>query len=192
MTPASASNSVGYFRPGNLGGFFGQIQLYRDENKTGSATSKDGNGTGIRPGYASGPFNVAIGLGRTDYAAGDVRQNNIGGQWDFGVAKLMDQYGHDRNETLMARGYQLGTLPPVGAGEIRLAHSHNRADAPGTPESKKLARGLRAQPVYKRTALYTTYARLRNSGGASSALNGAVTAASASSNGYNFGIRHSF
>jgi hypothetical protein len=44
----------------------------------------------------------------------------------------------------------------------------------------------------KRTALYTTFARTSNSGGAAQALNGAVTAANAKSTGYDFGIRHSF
>jgi predicted porin len=44
----------------------------------------------------------------------------------------------------------------------------------------------------KRTALYATYARVSNSGGAASALNGAVTGVNSSSTGYDFGIRHSF
>jgi predicted porin len=44
----------------------------------------------------------------------------------------------------------------------------------------------------KRTALYATVARAKNSGGAAQALNGAVTGANGSSSGYDFGIRHAF
>ena len=29
---------------------------------------------------------------RTNFAAGDVKTANVGGQWDFGFAKLMGQY----------------------------------------------------------------------------------------------------
>jgi predicted porin len=44
----------------------------------------------------------------------------------------------------------------------------------------------------KRTDLYATYARVNNKGGASLAVNGAVTGANHSSSGYDFGIKHSF
>lgn len=37
-----------------------------------------------------------------------------------------------------------------------------------------------------------TYARNANSGGAARSLNGAATAANASSTGYDFGVKHSF
>jgi predicted porin len=88
VTAVRASNTIGYFLPGNLGGFYGQIQHYRGENASGAATSSDGNGNGLRLGYAAGPVNVALAVSKTKYAAGDVKQNNIGAQWDFGVAKL--------------------------------------------------------------------------------------------------------
>jgi predicted porin len=61
----------------------------------------------------------------------------------------------------------------------------------GTPESKKIALGY-VHNLSKRTALYTTFARVKNSGGAASSLNGSVTAANGKSTGYDFGIRHSF
>jgi predicted porin len=44
----------------------------------------------------------------------------------------------------------------------------------------------------KRTALYGTYARLSNSGGASAALNGGVTGANRASTGIDLGIKHTF
>jgi hypothetical protein len=40
--------------------------------------------------------------------------------------------------------------------------------------------------------VYGTYARVRNSGGATRALNGAATAANQSSSGFDLGLRHTF
>lgn len=42
----------------------------------------------------------------------------------------------------------------------------------------------------KRTSLYGTYARVRNSGGATAALNGATAGANQSSSGLDLGLRH--
>jgi len=192
VTAVRASNGIGYFLPPNLGGFYGQVQYYLGENNSvPSATKDDGTGYGVRLGFASGPFNVALALSKTNYAAGDVKQDNIGGQWDFGMAKLMAHYSRDSAGTVDAKGWLIGTLVPVGAGEIRAAYSRYRTDAAGDPTSKKFALGY-VHNLSKRTALYATYARVKNSGGASQGLNGAVTGANESSNGYDLGIRHSF
>jgi predicted porin len=130
---------------------------------------------------------VALALSRTKYAAGDVKQNNIGGQYDFGMAKLQGQYTRDENEALGAKGkgWLLGALVPGGAGEIRAAYSRYE------PTSKKLALGY-VHNLSKRTAVYATFARVNNDGGAASMLNGATGPANSNSTGYDFGIRHSF
>jgi len=194
-----SSNSIGYFLPGNLGGFYGQVQYYLGENSSNvGVTDKDGRGAGARFGYANGPVNVALAFASTDYAAGDVRTWNIGGQWDFGVAKLMGEYSRDRVSSPVAvtgRGGVIGGLIPVGAGEIRLAFSTYKIDTgilgAAQPKTNKWALGY-VHNLSKRTALYATYARLRNSGGNTQALNGATAGANSTSSGYDFGIRHSF
>jgi predicted porin len=201
VTAIRASNSIGYFLPANLGGFYGQVQYYLGENvQNGATTEDDGRGLGVRFGYATGPVNVAIALSRTDAAAApggtdDIRQNNIGFSWDFGVAKPMIQLSRDRSGALDARGFLVGSLFPVGAGEIRLAYSNYRTEevvvGAGEPSTRKIAIGY-VHNLSKRTAVYTTYARLRNRNGAAQALNGSVTAASESSSGLDIGIRHSF
>ena len=193
VTAVRASNSIGYFLPGNLGGFYGQAMYYLGENNSGPATDKDGNGAGLRVGYANGPFNVALALSRTKYAAGDVQQNNIAGEWNFGVARVQASYVWDKNDAIVAkgRGYLVGGLVPVGAGEIRAAYSRYKVDVVGDPTSKKLALGY-VHNLSKRTALYVTVARVTNNGGAAQALNGSVTAANGNSTGYDLGLRHSF
>jgi len=198
VTAVRASNTIGYFLPGNLGGFYGQAQYYLGENSSvPAATKKDGNGYGVRVGFANGPFNVALALSRTKYAVGDVQQNNIAGQWDFGVAKLMGQYVQDKNEgttlgSAKGKGWLIGGLVPVGAGEIRLSYSRYRVEVAGTePTANKLALGY-VHNLSKRTALYATAARVKNKGGASVSLAGSVTDVNDHSTGYDFGIRHSF
>lgn len=203
-TIVRASNSIGYFLPANLGGFYGQAQIYLGENlQNGAATEDDGSGYGLRVGYGSGPFNVAFAYSRTKYAAtattGDIGTWNIGGQWDFGVAKLMGHYTRDRVERLFTagdatgRGWLIGGLIPVGAGEIRIAYSTYKVDvgAGADPRSNKWALGY-VHNLSKRTALYATYAHVNNKDGAAQALNGASTSPNGSSSGYDFGIRHSF
>jgi predicted porin len=201
VTAVRASNSIGYFLPGKLGGFYGQIQYYMGENNDVTRDTllrditDDGRGLGLRLGFASGPFNVAVATSRTDYAAGDVRQTNLGGQWDFGMAKLQGHITRDRNGGVDGKGWLLGGLVPVGAGEIRLAYSVYETDAFGVginePETKKLAIGY-VHNLSKRTAVYTTIARVKNSGGASQSLGGSVTSANSSSTGMDIGVRHSF
>jgi predicted porin len=196
VTAVRASNSIGYFLPGNLGGFYGQVQYYLGENNSNVANKDDGTGYGLRLGFANGPFNVALALSRTKYAAGDVQQNNVAGQWDFGVAKLMGEYSFDKNEAVTSgkgKGYLIGGLIPVGAGEIRLAYSRYKVElAAATPTAKKYALGYDYN-LSKRTVLYATYAHVSNSGGSGQALNGAtLTSPNDSSSGYDFGIRHAF
>jgi predicted porin len=195
-TAVRASNSIAYLynTSGFAGGpgFYGTFQYYMGENASNTgAIEDDGRGWGGRIGFASGPFNVALGSGRTKYSTGNARQTNIGGSWDFGMATLMAQYSRESLGALDGRGYLLGGLVPVGPGMIRIAYSRYRTDAVGSPSSKKWALGY-VHNLSKRTALYATYAHVGNSGGAAQALNGATTGAGASSNGYDFGIRHAF
>ncbi|MES3000761.1 MAG: porin [Pseudomonadota bacterium] len=200
-TAVRASNSIGYFLPGNLGGFYGQAMYFLGENNSNAgtpagSTKKDGTGYGIRAGFASGPVDVAVAFGRTQYAVGDFHQNNIGASYDFGVAKLIGHYSFDKNDatTGKARGYLIGSLIPVGPGLIRVAYSHYKVDlaAGADPATGKFAIEY-AHNLSKRTAVYATYARVRNSGGAGQALNGSTLASpNDSSSGYDIGIRHVF
>jgi predicted porin len=189
-----ASNAIGYFLPANLGGVYGQFQHYRGENASNApgGTATDGNGTAARVGYASGPLNVAVALSSTRYATGDIKTSNIGAQWNFGVARLMGVYGRDSvSGGATGRGGLVGTVVPVGPGEIKLAYSTYRNDLAGNPRTNKVAVGY-VHNLSKRTAAYATYARVKNSGGAVQALGGSVTGANQSSTGYDLGLRHSF
>jgi predicted porin len=86
------------------------------------------------------------------------------------------------------KGSVIGALVPMAGGTFRIASSQTEQAG---KESKLMAVGF-VQPMSKRTDLYATYARVSNSGGATAALNGAATAANASSTGYEFGVKHAF
>lgn len=201
-----ASNSIGYFLPPNLGGFYGQVNYWFGEN---DATGNEdlGDGYGLRLGYGAGPFNVAMSFARTDLSTntpvatdGDYSTWNLGGSWDFGMAKAMAQYQRDTLDTgagdVDGRGWLVGALVPVGAGEIRAAYSEYRVDVnvAGVPDARarKLALGY-VHNLSKRTALYATIARVRNNDGTAVTLGGATAGAgNFNSTGYDLGIRHSF
>lgn len=192
-TQVRASNSIGYFLPGNLGGFYGQAQYYMGENLSNTANKKDGNGLALRAGYANGPINVALAFSETKFLSGNIKTVNLGGQYDLGVAKIMAGYSTDDIKNgADGTGFLIGGLVPVGAGEVRLSYSTYKVDTTGAdPRSNKLALGY-VHNLSKRTALYATYAHVSNKNGAAQSLNGSVTAAGKNSNGYDLGIRHSF
>lgn len=189
-TNTRASNSIAYFSP-LLSGLSANLMHYFGENASGAATSRDGTGTGVRLAYTAGHLSVGAAFARTEYAAGDTYQRNIDAQWDFGSARLVGDLSRDRAGTVSAHGGSLGLIVPVGVGELKAAYSLHKTDAAGSPGTKKLAVGY-VHNLSKRTALYATYATLRNSGGAAFALNGAVTAPNQSSSGLDLGLRHNF
>jgi predicted porin len=206
-----ASNDIGYFLPANLGGFYGQVNIWLGENNSAVANDNDGRGFGARLGYGAGPFNVAVAYARTNYDAtpvngvaggpsGDFRTWNIGGQWDFGLAKVMAHYTNDQRDASVfsgeadGRGFLIGALVPVGAGEIRASYSQYKLDpgAGADPRSRQFALGY-VHNLSKRTAIYTTVAHVRNNNGAALTLNGATLGAGGDrSTGFDLGIRHSF
>ena len=123
-----------------------------------------GKGAGLRLGYAAGPVNVTLAFSSTNYATGDVKTTNIGGQYDFGVAKVMAHYNRDRVSApanVTQTGYLIGGLIPMGAGEIRLAYSRSKNNAAVSARTNKYAIGY-VHNLSKRTAVYLTYNQIRN------------------------------
>jgi len=116
-----ASNSIGYFLPPNLGGFYGQVmysfheQTKYDNGLQGALNdqSRSGRYWGGRFGYANGPLDVAVAYGETLNTAqasplfvgsswtegtDDKSKNfNVGASYDFGPVKLFGQYARIKN-----------------------------------------------------------------------------------------------
>ena len=201
-TNTRASNAVSYFTP-KIAGFSGQAQYYFGENASNAANKNDGSGMGLRAVYSRGPYEVAAATSRTKYLGGNSKQSNIGGYYDFGVAKLLANYSSDEGQVaqgagsalVKAKGWSLGTVVPYGAEEFRAGYSTYKIDQRTAtldePRARKLMLGW-VHNLSKRTAVYTTFARVTNSGGSATSLLGSVTAANEHSNGYEAGLRHSF
>jgi len=201
-TYVRASNSINFlFNHGKNAtyaaggeGFHAAVQTYYGENLSNAAgnTGDDGNGTGIRVGYNQGPISVAYANSSTTYAAGNVKTSNLGGAYNFGVARVMAITSTDKVGTaLEGKGQLMGVTVPMGGGTFKLANSQYETNAAGKPTTKKTAVGY-VYDLSKRTAVYGTYARVTNSGGALQALGGTVGSANASSTGTDIGFRHSF
>ncbi|MEJ8857294.1 porin [Variovorax robiniae] len=204
-TATRASNMVGYFLPPGLGGFFGEVQYFMGENIQYSPAPitnpnlKDGNGYAARIGWGIGGFAVALSSSETKFARSDTTGNinswNVGTSYDFGFLKLSGGYYRDKVDSfvpLTGTGYLVGgTIPVFGVDQVRVSYSEYGTDAFGDPRTRKFAIGY-VYAFSKRTLAYATYAHLDNRGGASAALAGSLTAPDRSSNGYDFGLRHSF
>lgn len=193
------SNAIMYFLPDTIGGIFGEAQYYMGENPSNAgATRNDGNGGGLRIGYRAGPWNASIARARTRYArtatAGDITSTNIGVRYNAAPFSVMGGYYRDlqrRLADLAGRGALVGGIYRIGVWEIKGSWSNYKTTAAGNPETRKLALGL----VYnfsKRTAAYGTYARVANSGAATTSLNGSLTGPNEASTGVDLGIRHIF
>ncbi|GAC1389519.1 MAG: porin [Variovorax sp.] len=241
-----ASNTVGYFLPPNLGGFYGQVQYGFDENVNrginnafGNTNSNTGRYVGGRFGYANGPLDVAVAYGESTVRTfnealptvpvtfspfgAKVKTANLGAAYDFGVVKLFGELSQVNNNikdnstgfaldtTTKVKGFLLGATVPVGAGLIRASYSEARTNLSQpfftpvgfgadftNPKARKLAIGY-VHNLSKRTALYATYAHVSNKGFSSvttypggNAATSIGGVANGGSNGYDFGIRHSF
>ncbi|MDM0033622.1 porin [Variovorax sp. J22P271] len=110
-----ASNSVGYFLPPNLGGFYGQVMYaFNEANKVDPGTltpnlpnsQRAGRYIGGRFGYAKGPLDIALAAGRStigdQFFQGTTSYLdiwNLGATYDFGVVKLFGEYSHNKLKT---------------------------------------------------------------------------------------------
>ncbi|MES3000828.1 MAG: porin [Pseudomonadota bacterium] len=200
VTGVRASNAITYTygqafnnpARGGFEGFGGSLSYYLGENNSGAATSKDGNGVSGRAFYRAGPLEVAVSSGKTEYVAGDIRQSNVGASYDFGVAKLIAHIARDKNGAVKAKGAVLGGSVVVGpTGLLRASYSTYETDAVGNPKSSKVGIGY-VYSMSKRTTLFTTAAKLRNSGGAAFSLQQSTTAPNNGSRAFEMGVRHVF
>ena len=192
-TNVRASNSIGYLLPSNLGGLNGHVMYALGEQPSGTATSDDGKHVGIRLGYGSGPLNLALATGKTNYATGDYTQSNFAINYQFGAAKLMYLWGQNKVGVTKTTANMVGTQWNVGPGQLRFAYTMLKADGVAS-DANQIALGY-VYELSKRTALYGNISQVKNKGTGKSFFVGggfAPTTAGGDSTGLEIGIRHSF
>jgi len=191
-----ANNSVGYFLPPNLGGFYGQVMFNAGENVPYAKMQY-----AFRLGWAGGPFNVAFSSQKSDDSP-DFTHNNLAGSWNFGFATLMAQYDTVELGARDATIYLIGAVIPLGQGEIHVSYVNGDQSGGGfdANDADQFAIGY-VYNLSKRTALYATYSQLSNDGTGTLAVssmqnavanNGFRPSGGQKSTGYEFGLRHAF
>jgi len=197
-TGVRANNSVGYHLPGNLGGFYGQgmyaLGQGNDNNKY----------WGLRGGFATGPFDVALAYGETTTVLPEkLKVTNIGGSWNFGFLKMFLLWNNQKFGGLKEDYWGLGASLPLGQGEFKAMYGSVKDS--GTQGAVTIrnadATTWSLQYIYnlsKRTALYGGYASIDNDPNSfRTVLGGSIGSTAASlagkkSDAFNVGVRHSF
>ena len=211
-------NSIGYFLPSNIGGFYGQAMVAAPEG--GTSGDRAARYIGGRVGFAAGPFDVAFADGQEKFAlpatitgttgvgqavpilGGETQKTwNIGGSWDFGFLKLMGYYDHESMPAASEKMFSISAVVPMGQGEIHVGYDMSKLDrdALGTFDSK--VDQIKATYQYnlsKRTAMYATISRINNKDATRLAIIGGSSApspgptAGGESKGFQLGVRHFF
>ena len=214
---ARTENAISYSSP-NFSGFkFGAEYGFGEQQK-----ASDSRYVGIGATYDNGPLSLGLGVDRLN---GDTQNNtrldenqttwHLGGSYNFGVAKLLGFYKETKfketglnagNDSTKFKTFGLGVTAPVGAaGEVRASYNHYRVSeditgvAAPTLKADQLSLGY-VHNLSKRTALYGTYAYLKNKNkdgdNLGLELNGAMPGAglsdSGAQHGLQVGIRHAF
>lgn len=122
-TLVRTDNSIGYFLP-NFGGFSGQFMYALKEAKTANTP---GEYTGIRLTYAAGPLSVALATATegSSVETESFKRTNIGGSYDFGVAKPMAQYTIGKFGAAEVKHLLVGVVAPVGPGNIKASYTRS-------------------------------------------------------------------
>jgi len=174
-------NTIGYFLPSNIGGFYGQFMAGAGEG--GLSANKPARYLGGRLGFAAGPFDVAVAYADMKYSVGGtvsgttgvgqvvpiaagatLKVANIGGSWDFGFMKLLGYYDESKVPNAKEKFGSISANFPFGQNEFRIGYDMSKLDrASGFPDSKvDQLKGTYQYNLSKRTMVYASYSMLRN------------------------------
>jgi predicted porin len=195
-TLVRANNTVGYFLPA-LGGVYGQVQGALGEGVAGNKY------VGGRIGYAGGPVNVGVAYGKTYKDGGladDYTDTNIGGSYALGPFTLIAQYSKRDFLTRDQKTGMIGGTLSFGQNTLKASFTKsagNQGTSARDFDAKQYAFGYQYD-LSKRTALYGTYANVKNDGTAAAGATftvgqgPALPSGGLKSSAVSGGIRHSF
>lgn len=181
-----SSNMISYYTP-TVGGFFGALNLAAGEGALGNKH------IGGRVGYNAGPLFAVVSYGTTESSATvDIKRYTIGATYDMKVVKLHGMYASTDAGPADQKNWLLGVSMPFGATVLRA--SYHKVDGGGTISNRD-ARHLTLGGQYnlsRRTAIYGTYANIKNTNTAFTVATGSGLTTGRTSSGYELGVRHSF
>lgn len=199
-TTVRSSNALQYLLPGNLGGLEGGLMLAAGEG--GLVANGVAKVTSVRLGYSAGPFNVGVATATTANSltgSGKFKDDVVSASYNAGVARINLALRSLKQASAKQRNTLVAAVVPVGAGEIKLSwNSANLSGKVGTAtidanDATQLGLGY-VHNLSKRTALYASYSRINNKGGATYVVPGGPAGLTGGSNstGYEMGMRHTF
>jgi predicted porin len=210
-------NTIGYFLPSNLGGFYGQVMAAAAEG--GTSGDRPARYLGGRFGFAAGPFDIAAAYSQERFrvgsnvtsgqaggqlvpiAAGDNQKTyNVGGAFDFGFGKLLGYYNYDKVPNANEKFFSVSANFPFGQNEFRVGYDLSKLHRNGALLDSDVDQ-IKATYQYnlsKRTAMYGTASFMRNKDatrltlGAVGSSATALPTSSDDSKGFQLGVRHFF
>jgi predicted porin len=187
------NNTIGYGHSRN--GFSGQLQYGLGEV---AGDNSAGRTIAFSAGYKVNPVDIVVLQSRNTSASGATtgKTTLIGGNYNFGMVKLYATYAWNKDVTptgVVTAGADttnalIGLTAPLGASGTLIASFIKLDDkAASAADAKQIALGY-THSLSKRTALYTSYARLSND----SSARYLVPAPGLTDKLLNVGIRHWF
>lgn len=200
-----SNNMISYISP-KFSGFGVGIDYGFGEKEA----NRDGRNMGVGATYDNGPLSLGLGYDRQNNVSNpdagiantDLKTWQLGGSYNFGVAKLLAFYKNTKynevatGDDFTLKTYNLGVSVPVGAaGEVKATYNNYKISDNGG-KANQFSLGY-VHNMSKRTAVYGTYAYLKNKDGATFDLNGAFTGVNGANDsgkmhGLQVGIRHAF
>lgn len=199
-TTVRANNAVQYFLPAGLGGLEGGVMLAAGEG--GIVANGLTKSTGIRLGWAGGPFGVSAATVTSENnqtTSGKFKDTAVGGNAAFGDLKLTAAWRKFEQASARQTNMILGVVYSIGTSDLKFSYlKANMAGRVGTTsidanDAKQLGLGY-VYNLSKRSALYAHYSRIDNEGAATFVVPGgpAGIAGGKTSTGYEAGLRHTF
>lgn len=196
-----SNNMISYISP-KFSGFGVGIDYGFGEQKE----NRTARYAGIGATYDNGPLSLGLGYDKANNGLSvtgteDLTTWQLGGSYDLSVVKLAAFYKETKYKEIATgdseklKTWNLGVSAPVGAaGVVKAAYNHYKL-SDSSAKAQQFSLGY-VHNLSKRTALYGTYAFLKNKDGADFALNGAFTGAgltdSGKQQGLQVGVRHAF
>jgi len=205
LTSQRVSNMVTYVSP-NISGFKAAVNYGFGEV---AGENRDSRYVGAGLTYDNGPLSLGLSGERSNRGANsnttrDLTAWALGGSYDLGVVKLSAAYRDSKAKVVAgakdkAKGYYIGLSAPVGAaGEVKASYNRYEGQLGLAGAEKYKADQFALGYVHnlsKRTALYGTYAYIKNKddGALGQTLGTAATLKdNGSQHGLQVGIRHAF
>jgi len=199
-----ANNMISYYTPKFAGFGVGIDYGFGEQEKNSTARY-----VGVGATYDNGPLSLGLGYDKqnngltTSGFAADYNGTTwqLGGSYDFGVAKLAAFYKETKykevttSDSTKLKTYNVGVSAPVGAAGVVKAAYNNYKWSDSSAKAQQLSLGY-VHSLSKRTSLYGTYSYLKNKNDAQFQLNGAFAGAglkdSGKQQGLQVGVRHNF